>query len=137
MTEINKVTVKSKSRAKQNTIQATITSKQLSPTNYLTWQMPALKALCKNRGIPRSGIKPVLVKNLNEWERQNSTIKITTPKRSRLAYEEETDSIIKETTRVLQTLNVKVKGWAKSGVDPPEELSENGVSLFFAGMGNF
>ena len=29
---------------------------------------------------------------------------------------------------------IKVKGWAKSGVDPPEELSENGVSLSFAGM---
>ena len=29
---------------------------------------------------------------------------------------------------------MKVKGWAKSGVDPPEELSENGVSLSFAGM---
>ena len=48
--------------------------------------------------------------------------------------EEKTDSIIKETTRVLQTVNMKVKGWAKSGVDPPEELSENGVSLSFAGM---
>ena len=48
--------------------------------------------------------------------------------------EEKTDSIIKETTRVLRAVNMKVKGWAKSGVNPPEELSENGVSLSFAGM---
>ena len=29
---------------------------------------------------------------------------------------------------------MKVKGWAKSGVDPPEELSESGVGVSFAGM---
>ena len=29
---------------------------------------------------------------------------------------------------------MKVKGWAKSGSDPPEELSEDGVSVGFAGM---
>ena len=29
---------------------------------------------------------------------------------------------------------MKVKGWAKSGLNPPEELSDNGVSVSFAGM---
>ena len=48
--------------------------------------------------------------------------------------EEKTDSIMKETTKVLQSVNMKVIGWAKSGFDPPEELSENGVSVSFAGM---
>ena len=48
--------------------------------------------------------------------------------------EKETDSIIKETTKVLCSVNMKVKGWAKSGLNPPEELSDNGVSVSFAGM---
>ena len=51
-----------------------------------------------------------------------------------LINEEKTDSIIKETTRVLRTVNMKVKGWAKSGVDPLEELSDNSVSVSFDGM---
>ena len=29
---------------------------------------------------------------------------------------------------------MKVKGWAKSGLNLPEELSDNGVSVSFAGM---
>lgn len=29
---------------------------------------------------------------------------------------------------------MKVKGWAKSGLDPPEELSDTGVNVSFAGM---
>ena len=45
-----------------------------------------------------------------------------------------TDRIIWETTEVLQSINMKVKGWARSGADPPEELSDNGVSVSFAGM---
>ena len=29
---------------------------------------------------------------------------------------------------------MKVKGWVKSGLDPPDELYDNGVSVSFAGM---
>ena len=29
---------------------------------------------------------------------------------------------------------MKVKDWAKSGLDPPDELSDNGVSVSFAGI---
>ena len=51
-----------------------------------------------------------------------------------LINKEKTDSIIKETTKVLRSVNMKVKGWAKSGLNPPEELSHNGASVLFAGM---
>ena len=48
--------------------------------------------------------------------------------------EEKTDSIIKKTTEFVGSVKIKVKGWAKSGLDPPDELSDNGVSGSFAGM---
>ena len=48
--------------------------------------------------------------------------------------DEYTNKLIQETTEVLKSINMKVKGWAKSGSDPPEELSEDGVSVGFAGM---
>ena len=71
--------------AENNRAKPTINVRKLPPTNYLTWNMPQIKALCKKRGIPRSETKPILVKRLNEWEKKNNTIMITprTPKRAR------------------------------------------------------
>ena len=48
--------------------------------------------------------------------------------------DESTDRVIKETTDVLRLVSMKVKGWVRSGADPPEELSDNGISVSFAGM---
>ena len=48
--------------------------------------------------------------------------------------EKQTDSLINKTTSVLDKINMKVKGWAVSGADPPEEMSDDGVSVGFAGM---
>ena len=64
-----------------------------SPTNYLLWQIPALKSLCKDRGIPRSATKPILVKRLREWESKNNTLKLIprTPKRPRPESDNEDD----------------------------------------------
>ena len=37
---------------------------------------------------------------------------------------EETATLIKETSEVLGKIDMKVKGWAESGVEPPEEMSQ-------------
>ena len=42
--------------------------------------------------------------------------------------------MISNTEKVSKILNMMIKGWAKSGVVPPPELSEDGVSVGFAGM---
>ena len=70
-----------------------ISVKTPSPTNYLKWQLPALKALCKDRGIPRTAVKPILIKRLKEWDSKNNTIKVTTrtPKRPRTPDNEDRD----------------------------------------------
>lgn len=47
---------------------------------------------------------------------------------------QEADDLISNTEKVLKILNMMIKGWAKSGVVPPPELSEDGVSVGFAGM---
>ena len=47
---------------------------------------------------------------------------------------EMTENLIKETTEVLASIQMYVKGWAQSGSDPPKELSNDGVSVGFAGM---
>ena len=47
---------------------------------------------------------------------------------------EMTDKLIKEKTEVLESIQMYVKGWAHSGSDPPEELSDNGVSVGLAGI---
>ena len=56
-----------------------------TPTSYIMWQLPALKSLCKDRGIPRTADKQILAKRLKEWDSQNNTLKLTprTPKRPR------------------------------------------------------
>ena len=45
-----------------------------------------------------------------------------------------TELLIDETTEVLKKINMLVKGWAESGMDPPLEMSDDGVSVGFAGM---
>ena len=47
---------------------------------------------------------------------------------------EKTESLIKETSEVLGKIEMKVKGWAESGIDPPAEMSDDGTSVGFAGM---
>ena len=47
---------------------------------------------------------------------------------------EMTEKLIKETSEVLASIQMFVKGWAQSGSDPPEELSDDGVSVGLAGM---
>ena len=47
---------------------------------------------------------------------------------------EETDELIQQTTSVLSTIKMEIKGWRIAGLDPPEQLSEDGVSVGFAGM---
>ena len=46
----------------------------------------------------------------------------------------ETEALIKDTSKVLGKIEMKVKGWAESGVDPPAEMSDDGTSVGFAGM---
>ena len=50
------------------------------------------------------------------------------------AGKEETKTLIKQTSEVLGKIEMKVKGWAESGVDPPSEMSDDGKSVGFAGM---
>ena len=50
------------------------------------------------------------------------------------AGKKETETLIKETSEVLGKIQMKVKGWAESGVDPPVEMSDDGRSVGFAGM---
>ena len=44
-----------------------------------------------------------------------------------------TDNLIEQTTRALASISMNVKGWVIEGEDPPENLSEDGVSVGFAG----
>ena len=46
---------------------------------------------------------------------------------------EETVSLIEKTTEVLSRIGMKVKGWTVSGEDPPENLTDDGASVGFAG----
>ena len=48
--------------------------------------------------------------------------------------EEEATKTIEDTEKVLNTVNMKVKGWSVTGRDPPPELTEDGVSVGFGGM---
>ena len=43
------------------------------------------------------------------------------------------NELIKESTEVLVSIQLYVKGWAWSGSDPPKEFSDDGVSDGFAG----
>ena len=47
---------------------------------------------------------------------------------------EETEELIQQTTGVLSRIKMEIKGWTIAGLDPPEQLSEDGVSVGFAGM---
>ena len=42
--------------------------------------------------------------------------------------------LINDTTKILELIGMKIKGWAVSGQDPPEEISDDGSSVSFAGM---
>ena len=44
------------------------------------------------------------------------------------------DKLIKESTEVLVSIQMYIKGWSRSGNDPPKELSEDGVSVGFVGL---
>ena len=46
----------------------------------------------------------------------------------------ESESLIKDTETVLDTVGMKVKGWAQTGKSPPSEISDDGVSVMFAGL---
>ena len=48
--------------------------------------------------------------------------------------EEETKKLIQQTTGVLARIKMEIKGWTVAGLDPPEQLTEDGVSVGFAGM---
>ena len=52
----------------------------------------------------------------------------------KLRYVDESRELIKKTEHVLDTLSMKIKGWAVAGKDPPTELTEDGFSVGFAGM---
>ena len=47
---------------------------------------------------------------------------------------DETKELIEKTTQVLKMIQMVIKGWAESGIDPPADISEDGVSVGFAGM---
>ena len=47
---------------------------------------------------------------------------------------EETKKLINDTTKVLQKIKMEVKGWTVSGEEPLDNLSEDGLSVGFAGM---
>ena len=47
---------------------------------------------------------------------------------------DETKELIEKTTYVLKMIHMVIKGWAESGQDPPADISEDGVSVGFAGM---
>lgn len=46
---------------------------------------------------------------------------------------EETEKLKVKTTEALGSVKMLVKGWAESGKDPPDNLTEDGVSVGFAG----
>ena len=48
--------------------------------------------------------------------------------------DEKRDKLISDSTEVLSSIQMYVKGWAQSGLDPPKELSENGISVGLLGM---
>ena len=50
------------------------------------------------------------------------------------AGKDETKELIEKTTLVLKMIQMVIKGWAESGFDPPADISEDGVSVGFAGM---
>ena len=47
---------------------------------------------------------------------------------------EETKNLIDDTTTVLKKINMEVKGWTISGEEPLADLSDDGISVGFAGM---
>ena len=46
----------------------------------------------------------------------------------------EAKELIDNTETVLDTVQMKVKGWAQTGVPPPKDLTDDGASITFAGM---
>ena len=46
----------------------------------------------------------------------------------------EAKKLIENTENVLNTVQMKVKGWAQTGVSPPKDLTDDGASVTFAGM---
>ena len=44
------------------------------------------------------------------------------------------NKLINETTEVLAKIDMQIKGWTIAGEDPPEQLTEDGISVGFAGM---
>ena len=46
--------------------------------------------------------------------------------------DEDSNKLISESSKSLDSILMKIKGWAKTGSDPPKELSEDGVSITFA-----
>ena len=48
--------------------------------------------------------------------------------------EGESRKLITDTENVLGNVGMNVKGWAQSGKDPPSEISDDGISIMFAGL---
>ena len=47
---------------------------------------------------------------------------------------EENQKLKENTANVLSSIGMKIKGWTESGLDPPEEILDNGVSVGFTGL---
>ena len=46
-------------------------------------------------------------------------------------------NVIQKTEEVLKKIDMKIKGWTVSGENPPEELTDDGVSIGFSGISWF
>ena len=49
-------------------------------------------------------------------------------------FDKNRDKLISDSTEVLSPIQMYVKGWARSGLNPPKELSEDRISVGLAGM---
>ena len=47
---------------------------------------------------------------------------------------DENKSLKENTSKVLASINMPIKGWAESNMNPPKEMSDDGLSVGFAGM---
>ena len=47
---------------------------------------------------------------------------------------EDSNKLITESSKSLDSISMKIKGWAKTSSDPPKELSDDGVSIPFTGL---
>ena len=48
--------------------------------------------------------------------------------------EDETLELRRETEKLLENIQMKIKGWSISGKNPPAEMSDDGYSINFSGL---